>query len=395
MSVTAPKGFLVGTAATGKRASGQDDVCVIYSERTASAAGVFTSNQMAAPPVVLAKRAVADGALKAIVVNAGNANACTGDQGRADAERMVATVASALEVEPDDVAVASTGVIGVPLEMAALDNAIRSACDTLSADNGLAGAKAIMTTDNGPKTATASVTIGGQAYVVGGMAKGAGMICPDMATMLCFLTTDAPMTHEACEQALLSAVGASFNKITVDGETSTNDCVLLMANGAAGGAAIATGGQAYESIAQAITQVCAELAKMIVRDGEGATKLVEVVVRGAVDDTQAHIAAMAVAVSPLFKCAMYGSDPNWGRVVSAVGASRAKVDPDSIEVLFAGIQVASAGTAVPFDEADAKARLDSEDVQVVVDLHLGDGQATVWTCDLTYEYVRINADYRT
>lgn len=394
MSVTAATGFLAGAAATGKRKTGADDVCVILSETPAAAAGVFTTNQMAAPCITQAKEALGDGVLGAIVVNAGNANACTGVRGLDDAWAMADRAAQALGLAAGDVAVASTGVIGVPLDMEAFLPAIDRAAAATEPAGGSAAAAAIMTTDTFAKEAVAQVDVDGVTYTVGGMAKGAGMIRPDMATMLAFVTTDAPLTAAACHAALAKATKASFNRITVDGETSTNDCCILLANGAAGGAPIEPHSTGFEPVAQAIALVAAELARAIVRDGEGATKFVEISVVGAATDLDAEAAAMAVANSLLFKCAIFGKDANWGRVVSAVGASRAKVDPETIAVRFAGIQVASAGTAVPFDESAASEALDADEIAVEIDLGLGTSAATVWTCDLSYEYVRVNADYR-
>ena len=394
MSVLAPKGFLAGTSPSGIRVSGREDVCVLYSEMPAVAGAVFTRNQMAAPPITQAREAVADASLRAVVVNAGNANACTGASGLEDAHAMAAETASVLGVEPGEVAVASTGVIGVPLDMGLLTPAIKKAAGSLHA-TGEAAASSIMTTDTFAKMAEVLFEVGDVEYVVGGMAKGAGMIRPDLATMLCFVTTDARLTPAACEAALGAAVKGSFNRISIDGETSTNDMCLLMANGAAGGDLIDVDSPGFDAIAGAIADVCWSLARAIVRDGEGATKFVEITVRGAVNDEEAEAAAMAVADSMLFKCAIFGEDANWGRVVSAVGASRARIDPGAIAVTFAGIEVAKDGVAITFDEAEAAEALAADEITVGVDLGVGDGMATVWTCDLSYDYVRINADYRT
>jgi glutamate N-acetyltransferase/amino-acid N-acetyltransferase len=252
-----------------------------------------------------------------------------------------------------------------------------------------------MTTDTFPKESSAAVEVEGVTYTVGGMAKGSGMIRPDMATMLCVMTTDAPLGPEAAGAALRAAVDASFHRITVDGETSTNDMVLLLANGAAGGARVEPGSAAYESVAGAVADVSARLARMVVEDGEGASKLVEVIVEGARSEQEAEAAAMAVAESALFKCAVFGGDPNWGRVVSAVGASAARVDSEAIEVRFGSVVLAENGRAVPFDEKAAAEALAGDEVEVLVHLHVGDARASVLTCDLTYDYVRINAEYTT
>lgn len=393
--VCAPAGFRAAGAATGLKASGKEDLALVLSKERAAAAAVFTTNQMAAAPVRVARSCVADGWAQAIVVNSGNANACTGAAGVEHAKTMAAAAAGSLGVSEEDVVVASTGVIGVPLPIDAVLDGITSVAGDLSEHGGASAARAIMTTDTFPKEATETVDAGGTVYTIGGMAKGAGMIRPDMATMLCILTTDAPLSPSATSAALGAAVESSFHRITVDGESSTNDMCLLMANGAAGGEPIESGSSAYDAVAGAVADVCGLLARMIVEDGEGATKLVEVVVEGARDESEAVAAARAVAESPLFKCAVFGGDPNWGRVVSAVGASEAHVDPDSIEVRFGDVVLAEGGSAVPFDEEEAAAVLATREIEVVVGLNVGEARATVLTCDLTYEYVRINADYTT
>ena len=251
-----------------------------------------------------------------------------------------------------------------------------------------------MTTDTFAKQTAVSVGVAGRTYTVGGMAKGSGMIKPNMATMLAFVTTDAPLTTEACDAALRAAVDRTFNRITVDSDTSTNDMCLLMASGAAGGGPIDPGHVAYPEVRRAIHHVAGELARMIVRDGEGATKFIEVTVRGATDEADAELAAFSIADSPLFKTALFGGDANWGRVAMAVGKSGAHVDPDRLEIVFAGIPTCVNGTGLAFDEDAAAASLAAHDIEVLVDLHLGTGEATVWTCDLSYEYVRINGEYR-
>lgn len=391
--VTAPEGFLAASVAVGLKRSGRKDISLLYSERPCSVAGVFTTNQIAAAPVLMTKEHVADGTLQAVVANSGNANACSGAKGLFDARTMARAAAEALGLRPDDVAVASTGVIGRPLPMDLVLEGIAEAAEILDSNAGTDAAEGIMTTDTFPKETGVTVAVGGRRYTVGGMAKGSGMIRPDMATMLAFLTTDAPLDAAACDSALRTAVDATFNRVTVDGETSTNDCVLLLANGAAGGEGIGLGDEAYDVLAGAVRHVCAELARMIVRDGEGATKLVEVTVRGAVSDDEALTGCWAIADSPLVKTALFGGDPNWGRVASAIGASKCTVDPGRFEIAFDGVTVARDGEAVAFDEAAAAAALSGPEVGLVVDLHSGVGAATVWTCDFSYDYVRINAEY--
>ncbi|HET6498918.1 MAG TPA: bifunctional glutamate N-acetyltransferase/amino-acid acetyltransferase ArgJ [Coriobacteriia bacterium] len=395
--VLAPSGFSAGAVAAGIKRSGAIDVCVLDAGAPVPAAAVFTRNTMAAPPVAVSREAHADGRLRAWVVNAGNANACTGAPGRADARAMAERAAGTLGCDPADVGVASTGVIGVPLPMNAVREGIVAAVASRGSTTGhaAAAAAAIMTTDTFAKEAAYSGTVEGITYTVGGMAKGSGMIHPDMATMLAFVTTDAPLTSRACAEVLARATASTFNRITVDGDTSTNDTCALMASGAAGGGPIDVDDPRLSALADAVTLVCADLARMIVRDGEGATKLVEVTVRGAATETDAEAAARAIAVSPLVKTALFGGDANWGRVAMAIGNSGALLDPERVEIVFAGITTCRAGRALPFSEEEAAVALAREEVDVTVDLHLGAATATVLTCDLSYEYVRINGDYRT
>lgn len=393
--VVAPGGFLAAGVSAGIKKSGKRDVAILVAEETCPAAAVFTRSSTAAAPVLVSRDHIARGRVRAVVVNAGNANACTGSAGLGDARAMARATAEALGCSAEEVVVASTGVIGQPMPMPAVLNGIAEAAAALDNADGDAAAEAIMTTDTFPKQLAVSVDVDGVRYTVGGMAKGSGMIMPNMATMLGFVTTDAPLSPTACDSALRSATDRTFNRISVDGDTSTNDMVLLMASGAAGGAEIGPGSPAYELIATAIEEVCGELARMIVRDGEGATKFITVTVRGATDERDAHEAAMSVANSPLFKTAIFGGDANWGRVAMAVGKSRARVDADRLEIVFAGITTCRDGMAVAFDEQQAAVALAASEIEVVVDLHLGDAEATVWTCDLSYEYVRINGEYRT
>jgi glutamate N-acetyltransferase/amino-acid N-acetyltransferase len=394
--VTAPTGFRAAGAAGGIRQRERADVALLVADSPCAAAGVFTRNLVAAAPVLLSREAVADGRLQAVVVNSGNANACTGAAGLTAARATQAATAATLGLDAGLVAVSSTGVIGVELPVERVVAGMTAAAAALSADGGAAAAEAIMTTDTFAKEAAFAVRAGGPTYVVGGMAKGSGMIRPDMATMLGFVTTDAPLTAEACDALLRTVTAETFNRVTVDGDTSTNDMVLLLANGAAGGERIGPGDRRLEAVAAAATAVCFELARMIACDGEGATTLVDIVVRGAVSDEDAMLAAFTIAESPLVKTAVFGRDPNWGRVAMAVGRSGARVDQDRLEIVLAGVPAMRDGTALPgFDEAAASAAMDSDEVTIEVDLHLGHGRATVWTCDLSYDYVRINAEYRT
>ncbi len=392
--VTAPKGFVAAAAAAGLKKSGRPDVALLAASRAVPAAAVFTTNLVAAAPVLVSREHIASGTARAVITNAGNANACTGAQGLADALSMAEATADALACSPADVIVASTGVIGVPLPVGIVLSAVAEAAAALDADSGRDAAEAIMTTDTFPKQSAFTVVTGGNLYTVGGMAKGSGMIKPDMATMLAYVTTDAPLTSQACDAALRAAVGRTFNRITVDSDTSTNDMCILMASGAAGGDPIGPADEAFAPVAQAIHIVCGELARMIVRDGEGATKFVEITVNGARSEEDAELAAFAIADSPLCKTAIYGGDANWGRVAMAIGKSGAYVDPDAFDVVFAGVPTCRAGAALDFDEDAAAAALGRHDVDISVDLNVGVHSATVWTCDLSYDYIRINGDYR-
>lgn len=392
--ITAPRGFLAAGVSAGLKKSGKRDVCVIAATESVPAAGVFTTSTTAAPPVQLSRLNVAGGLLRAVAVNAGNANACTGEQGLADAEAMAAACAVALGCNPTEIAVCSTGVIGVPLPLDLVTAGIAEAVESLDTTNAEAAAEAIMTTDTFPKQLALSVTSGGRTFTVGGMAKGSGMIQPNMATMLAFITTDAPLSPGECDALLRSAVARSFNRITVDSDTSTNDACILMASGAEGGEALTPGMEEHAAVAAAVTEVATALAQMVVRDGEGATKFVTVTVRGAECEHDAELAAFAIANSPLMKTALFGQDANWGRVAMAVGKSGAAVDQSRLEVVFAGLLTCQSGTAVPFSEEEAARRLAEPEIELLVDLHLGEGEATVWTCDFSYDYVRINGDYR-
>ena len=392
--VTAPLGFSCSGVAAGLKSRGRLDLALISATRTVPAAAVFTTNLVAAAPVVVSRSHIAGGEARAVVINAGNANACTGAQGELDALTMASAAAEALDCPQERIIVSSTGVIGVPLPVAKIVRAIPSAVAGLDGANGQAAAEAIMTTDTFAKQTAVTLKIAERTYTVGGMAKGSGMIAPNMATMLAVITTDAPLTSEACHAALRSAVGSTFNRVTVDSDMSTNDMAVLMASGEAGGEAISVGDAAFVPVVAAIHAVAEELARMIARDGEGASKLITVTVCGAVCESDAELAAFAIANSPLVKTAIFGRDANWGRVAMAIGKSGAQVDPQAFDITLAGIAVCSAGAALDFDEAAALGALSESEVEIAVDLHVGDRQATVWTCDLTYDYVRINGEYR-
>jgi glutamate N-acetyltransferase/amino-acid N-acetyltransferase len=387
-----PKGFRAAGIHCGVKRE-KADLALLVSEVPASAAGVFTTNKVKAAPVRYTQRAIAGGRSQAIVVNSGNANACTGDAGLADAAEMADVASKALGLDADLVLVASTGVIGVPLPMDAIRSGIPRAVRELSSD-GAAAAGAILTTDNFPKTAATRLEINGVEVTIGGMAKGAGMIHPNLATTLCFLTTDASVPPAVLRGALKRAVSESFNAITVDGDTSTNDTVLLLANGRAGGPSITNGG-ALSRFTEGLTLVAGELARMVVRDGEGATKLVEIAVEGAASDLEARQAAMTVANSLLVKTALHGGDPNWGRILAALGRSGVEMNEATTDVSFGELPVVLGGLGVPGVSGAAAAVLEEKEISVRIGLGVGDGHARVWTSDLSEEYVRINGSYTT
>jgi len=392
-SITSPKGFAAGSTASGIKKSGLD-LCIVASDRPALAAGVFTTNKVKAAPVYLCREHLADGKSRAIVVNSGNANACTHERGMADAREMASLTAEKLGISAEEVLVASTGVIGVHMPMTAVRSGI--AAIELAPDGGPVAARAIMTTDTRPKARAVSLEIAGQTVTIGGMVKGAGMIHPNMATLLCFVATDAAVSSAGyLRECLVSAVDDSFNMITIDGDTSTNDTLLLIANGAAGNEAIQPGTAEAAAFQEALSYVAAELAKAVPADGEGATKLVEVRVSGAADRDDARRAARAVAGSSLVKSAVYGADPNWGRVLCALGYSGAAVDQEKADIRIGEVTLMKDGDIQPFVKATASAQLAGPTVYIYCDLHLGDGQATAWGCDLTEAYVDINAKYTT
>ncbi len=391
--VCAPRGFLAAGVHCGiKKENG--DLALLYSEVEARAAGVFTTNLVKAAPVLLTWERVRDGRLQAVVVNSGNANACTGPLGMENAKLMARITAQELGLKEELVGVASTGVIGVPLPMNRVEKGIKQAVKELSPDGGTQAAKAIMTTDTCPKEVAVRVEVGGTLVTVGGMAKGSGMIHPNMATMLAFITSDARIDPGLLREVLKEAVERTFNMITVDGDTSTNDMVLMLNNGQAGNPEIKKRTPGYQVFSRAVEYVCTHLAKTIARDGEGATKLLEVVVNGAATTRDAQRAARAVAASNLVKTAVFGADANWGRVMCALGYSGANFNPDKVGVWIGPVKVVEGGRAAQYNEEEATRALQGQDVVLRVDLGVGNGQATAWGCDLSYDYVRINGSYR-
>lgn len=388
--VTAARGFLAAGIHCGVKRQ-RRDLGLLWSEAPANAAAMFTTNQVQAAPVRYCRRVLGEGPVRAIVVNSGNANACTGTAGDAAAEGMALAAAAALGLPSDQVLVASTGVIGIPLPIEPIEAGLPRAAGVLSSDGG-AFARAILTTDAGPKTAATTLELGGTTLRIGGTAKGAGMIHPNMATMLAFLCTDARVPVPALRQALREAVAASFNRISVDGDTSTNDSVFLLANGCAGGAPI-TGGAELARFTAALSELCQDLALQIVRDGEGATRLVEIRVGGAASDEDARLAAHSVGTSLLVKTMLWGGEPNWGRVLAALGRAGIALDPDRIALDFGPVPAVRGGLGVPGSGEAAARALRAAEVAIHIDLGLGAGAAGLWTCDLNPEYVRINGSY--
>lgn len=384
--VCAPLGFKAAGAACGLKTRGQLDLCMLAADRRCSAAATFTTNAFHAAPITLTKEHIEeDGLLQAVVVNSGNANAWTGEQGMQDARSMAALAAEALGIPSRDVAVASTGVIGRYLDMGKVAGGIAAAAAKLDVDGAGDAAAAILTTD----TVSKEIALECGGFKLGGMAKGAGMIKPDMATLLAFVTTDAEVDHVGLGRALRSAVDRTFNRITIDGCTSTNDMVLAMASGASG---VKAGAEVLE---EALFRACSHLARAIVEDGEGATKFIAVRLHEAVDEGEARCAAMTVAESALVKTAFFGGDPNWGRVVQAVGQAVKDADPGKMRVDICGVTVAEGGEAIDADMEKLEKAMTGKALDLDVFLGRGGASMEVWTCDYSYEYVKINAEYHT
>ncbi|MFC3747578.1 bifunctional ornithine acetyltransferase/N-acetylglutamate synthase [Paenibacillus sp. GCM10012306] len=397
-SITTPKGFKAGGLHCGLKKTDRNDLGAILCEVPATAAGVYTTNVFQAAPLKVTRESLVNGTLQALVVNSGNANACTGEQGEADAYEMRAAAARQLNVAEENVAVASTGVIGELLKMDAVRSGIAGLPEKLNGE--AAGAEefcqAILTTDLVKKECCVKVSVGGVEVVIAGAAKGSGMIHPNMATMLGFVTTDVAIDGEDLLNLLRAATNVTFNMITVDGDTSTNDMLVAMASGLAGNSKLNRSHPDWDNFAAAFTHVCQSLAKSIARDGEGATKLIEVQVSGAVNDDAAAAIAKTVVGSSLVKSAIFGADANWGRIIAAVGRAGVPVSPERVDISLGEIEVLLQSKPVAFDEEQALVYLQKSDTVVItVKLHDGEGTATAWGCDLTYDYVRINAAYRT
>ena len=397
--VTAAQGFVAGGIHCGVRKNkSKPDLAMIYSEKPCTAAAVYTRNLVKGAPILVTQKNLADGTAKAVICNSGNANTCNAD-GVEKAEAMCQLAAKALGIAPQDVVVASTGVIGQVLPLEPTQEGIPELVKTLSPEGSLAAATAIMTTDTIPKEAAVQVEIGGKTVTLGGISKGSGMIHPNMATMLCFVTTDCAITPEMLDKAIHQVTEKTFNMISIDGDTSTNDTFAILANGAAGNETIAAPGPDYDAFVEALEAVCRQLSKLMAGDGEGATKLLVCQVEGAADPETAKVVAKSVICSTLFKAAMFGADANWGRVLCAIGYSGAAVDVHKIDVSFRSakgqVDVCQNGAGIPFSEEKASEVLGEKEIDILVHLHMGQEQAEAYGCDLTYDYVKINGDYRT
>jgi glutamate N-acetyltransferase/amino-acid N-acetyltransferase len=389
--VTSPGGFTAGAVHAGIKYQDQHrlDLGILFSKVPCTAAAVFTTNKVKAASVLLNREKLQGGKINAVVMNSGCANACTGNQGMADAVEMTALAAKHTGVSTEHVLAASTGVIGTNLPMSNIRTAVPKI--KLSLEGGHDLARAIMTTDTRPK----EIAVKAGNFTIGGMLKGSGMIHPNMATMLCFLTTDADAEAVFLKQALKKAVDISLNMVSVDGDNSTNDTVLIMANGTAGGKPIKNGTAEARVFQQALNKACIYLARECARDGEGATKLIEIKVKGALTLKDARLAARTIVSSSLVKSAVYGSDPNWGRVLAAAGRSGANLEPEKTELFIGDICVVRQGTPIVFDKKAAVRHLGGKEINITLDLHLGRAEAKAWGCDLTEEYVKINAEYTT
>lgn len=401
LTVTSPTGFKASGIHCGlKNSFLKKDLALIYSEVPAASCGVYTKNKVKGAPLTVTKQNLTNKKAQAIIINSGNANTCTGDDGLAKAKKMTLLCAKALNVKNDDVLVASTGVIGVPLNIDAIKDGIPKLVESLnySISSAKDAAAAIMTTDTIEKQAGIEIEVGNKKVTIAAMAKGSGMIHPNMATMLSFITTDLAIAPNLLKDALKQSVNVSYNRISVDGDSSTNDMVLILANGLAKNNIITEKNNEYDLFVHALTQLNIHIAKMIAKDGEGATKLIECTVKNALTEDDAEALSKSVVTSSLVKAAIFGSDANWGRILCALGYSDIEFDPEKVDVSFAStsgeILVCMDGASVPFDEAKAKEILLQDKIQILIDVKLGTGYATTWGCDLTYDYVKINGDYR-
>jgi glutamate N-acetyltransferase/amino-acid N-acetyltransferase len=392
--VTSPRGFQAAGVHAGVYSDPErKDLALVYSDCPASAAAVYTSNRVQAAPIAVDRQHLGDGSARAVILNSGNANACTGERGLADAGRMCELAGAPLGIEPEDVLVCSTGLIGANLPMAAIEAAVPALVQALSPEGGGDAAEAIMTTDTFAKSCAVELEADGVTFRVGAMAKGAAMIAPNMATMLSVVTTDAAMAPAPLKEILVDAVDRTFNCITVDGDMSTNDTVILLANGLAG--TRADSDKLRERLYTGVERVCRDLAQAIARDGEGATKLIAIRVDGARTEKEARRVGLAVANSNLVKTAVFGRDPNWGRILCATGYSGVDLDPDRVEVKLCGTAIYGGGAGLDIDVKELAKAMEADEIPIEIDLSMGSSTAEIFTCDLTYDYVRLNAEYTT
>ncbi|MXW78015.1 MAG: bifunctional glutamate N-acetyltransferase/amino-acid acetyltransferase ArgJ [Gemmatimonadetes bacterium] len=389
--VTAPSGYRAAGIQTGVKESGAKDLALVYSTRPANAAAVYTTNKVQGAPIAIDREHLADGKARAVILNSGNANVCNGDVGLDHARRMCALTASELGLQTEEVLVCSTGLIGVPLPIAKSEAGIPRIVAALSEDGGATAAEAIMTTDTVPKSCAVEVELESGRAVVGAMAKGAAMIAPNMATMLSVVTTDATVPSGPLQELLSQAIQRTFNCITVDGDMSTSDTVILMANG--DGSELGEGD--CERLYEGIEYACRQMAQAIARDAEGSSKLITIAVRGAATEAEARQVGIAVANSSLVKTAAFGNDPNWGRILCAMGYAGVEFDPERVRVSLCGTDIYGNGAGLDFDEDRLSAAMQAEEMAIGIDLAMGQATAEIFTCDLTYEYVRLNAEYTT
>lgn len=393
--VTAPEGFFATGVACGLKKDGKKDLAIICSEDSAAAAGVFTTNKVKGHSLQVTMEHIKSGYANAVIINSGNANACVGEQGYNDAKEITALAAELLECNPEDILVGSTGVIGKPLDMDKIRPGIQQLVEGMAPDGGHDAEEAIMTTDLLAKEVAVEMDIQDSRVVIGGMAKGSGMIHPNMATMIGIITTDANISRKLIEKALKQCVTHTFNRVSVDGDTSVCDMVLLLANGLADNAGIISEDEDYDKFVKGLELVCTSLARMIAKDGEGATKLIEIQVEGAANQEDALKAATAVAKSPLVKTAMFGEDANCGRIFTAVGYSGADFDPNYVDIFIGNLLVYKNGCAVDFSEETAKQLLHEKEIKILIKLNKGIYSDRMWTCDFSYDYIKINGSYRT
>lgn len=394
LHLLSPMGFRASGVHAGIKTTQAPDVALLVCDDLASAAAAFTTSQVVSAAVTVGKNHIAKGKLRGVVVNSGNANACTGRQGMLDARQTVKTAAMALDIDESEVLVSSTGVIGQFLPMDNVKLGIFACAKELSRKGGADAAEGICTTDTFTKECAVEIMIDGKPVRIGGIAKGSGMIAPNMATMLAFITTDAAIAPALLKKTLRSVCDLSFNRITVDGDTSTNDMAVVLANGASGTPTLRESSADYKKFYAALKHVLITLSKLIVKDGEGATKFVEVTVKGAPSAKDADIACRTVCNSSLVKTAIHGEDANWGRILAAVGRSGIRFNPDKTEIFFGKLRILGKNYDISFSEEKAKKILQKKEIVITVDLHSGSHAATFWTCDLSREYVTINASYR-